>query len=532
MTVFRSRTADIDIPSVTLTGLVEAAVQRHADATAVIDGLSGQSLTYRELGRSIEQVASGLETDGLLPGDVAAIVAPNSLDWLVAALGVIRAGGVVTGANPACVVDELVHQFRDSQARVAFVSSATFDVAAVAAQQAGCVEYLVALDEIGGPALGLPVLAFSDLASGADVDAGAGQNRTEANQVCALPYSSGTTGRSKGVRLTHRSMVSNISQVAAVAPVNAGDRVLAFLPMFHIMGFAVVALGGLVKGATLVTLPGFEPRSFLTAIQSHRVTNLFVVPPIANFLAAHPMIDEFDLSSVATLGCGAAPLGAETERLLRNRLGCDMAQGYGMTESSGCISYPQFGDVAATGSSGGLLPNTEAMVVDPETGRPQPAGATGELWFRGPQVFDGYLDNPDATAETIDADGWVHTGDLGHFDAAGFLHITDRLKELIKVKGFQVAPADLEALLLTHPAVADVAVIGRTDERAGERPVAYVVGESGSRTDVDEIAAWVAERVSHYKRLAEVVLVEAIPRNPSGKILRRVLRALDSDGAR
>lgn len=246
-----------------------------------------------------------------------------------------------------------------------------------------------------------------------------------------------------------------------------------------------------------------------------------MVPPVAIFLATHPLVDDFEVSSIATLGCGAAPLGAETERTLRSRLGCQVAQGYGMTESSGCISYPQFDDIEATGSSGALLPNTEAIVVDVATGDAQPIGSTGEVWFRGPQVFAGYLGNAEATAATVDHGGWVHTGDLGHFDRSGYLHITDRLKELIKVKGFQVAPADLEALLLTHPHVADVAVIGRPDDRSGERPVAYVVGAPG--IDAGEVQAWVADRVSDYKQLADVVVTDAIPRNPSGKILRRML---------
>ena len=297
--------------------------------------------------------------------------------------------------------------------------------------------------------------------------------------------------------------------------------------MFHIMGFAVVALGGLAKGATLVTLPGFEPRSFLSAIHDYRVTTVFVVPPIANFLASHPMADEFDLSSLETVGCGAAPLGSATEAAIASRFGCLVAQGYGMTESSGCISYPVFSQDPRAGASGVLLPNTEGMIIEPSSGEALGAGATGEVWFRGPQVFTGYLNNPEATAHTINKEGWVLTGDLGHFDDDGFLHITDRLKELIKVKGFQVAPAELEALLHTHPDINDVAVIGRPDDRAGEVPVAYVVAVRDGVT-ANAITDWMAERVSDYKKLAEVVFTDAIPKNPSGKILRRMIRDTDA----
>ena len=321
--------------------------------------------------------------------------------------------------------------------------------------------------------------------------------------------------------------MSNITQVASLAPFGEGDRTLAFLPMFHIFGFAVVSLCALTKGATLVVVPGFEPTTFLGAIQDHRVVMAFVVPPIANFLASHPIVDEFDLSSLETIGCGAAPLGAGTEERLTTRLGCTVAQGYGMTESSGVISYPDFAREVRPGSSGNLLPNTEAMIVDPATGAPLDVGATGELWVRGPQAFTGYLNNPEATANTINADGWVLTGDLGHLDADGFLFITDRLKELIKVKGFQVAPAELEALLLTHPDISDAAVIGRPDERSGEVPVAYIVPRSVD-VDVKAISDWLADQVSDHKRLGAVVLTDEIPKNPSGKILRRVLRETDA----
>ena len=246
------------------------------------------------------------------------------------------------------------------------------------------------------------------------------------------------------------------------------------------------------------------------------------MPPIANFLAAHPLVDQFDLSSLKTIGCGAAPLGGAIEEKLGKRIGCKVAQGYGMTESSGVITYPRFSAPIVQGCSGVLLPNTEGMIVDPTTGASLPAGATGELWFRGPQAFTGYLHNEDATRSTINAEGWVMTGDLGHFDEQGNVFITDRLKELIKVKGFQVAPAELEALLLTHPNIADVAVIGRPDERAGEVPVAFVVPRGD--IDVEAVREWVAERVSEFKRLAAVNIIAAIPKTPSGRILRRVLR--------
>jgi acyl-CoA synthetase (AMP-forming)/AMP-acid ligase II len=340
----------------------------------------------------------------------------------------------------------------------------------------------------------------------------------------ALPFSSGTSGLPKGVILTHRSLIANLLQCHQVLQMPPDLVWLAYLPMFHIYGFAF-ALHGLVIGGTLVTLPRFEPQPFLAAIQRYRVTNLSVVPPVLQFLAMHPLVDSYDMSSLVHVGCGAAPLGSDLERRACERLNCPVEQGFGMTEASAVISMTYPGRARA-GSCGQLLPGTQARVVDPMTRADVGRGVAGEIWFRGPQAFQGYLNNPQITSRTITPEGWVRTGDVGYFDADGYLFITDRLKELIKVKGFQVAPAELEALLLTHPAVLDAAVIGRPDERAGELPVAFVV----AREPIEGAALkdWVAQRVIDYKHLREIVFCEAIPKSPSGKILRRVLRAQDA----
>ncbi len=524
--IHRSQLDDVIVPLETVHSIVATAAERRPDGVAAIDAESGRSITYRELDAAARRSATGFAARGVTPGDVVAIVAPNSLEWLVAALGVMSAGGIVTGANPGYTVGELVHQLTDSGARSVITTSALLDTVMSSVREAPCLEDVIVFgDATERDGDRIPVVSFTDLL---DHDAVPVSLDVGLDELCALPYSSGTTGRSKGVQLTHRTLVSNITQVASLAPFGEGDRVLAFLPMFHIFGFSVVSLCALSKGATLVVVPGFDPKTFLAAIQDHRVATAFVVPPIANFLASHPLVDEFDLSALETVGCGAAPLGSATEDRLATRLVCSVAQGYGMTESSGVISYPDFNEEVRSGSSGRLLPNTQAMIIDPATGKSLGVGATGEIWFRGPQAFTGYLNNPEATAGTINADGWTLTGDLGHFDADGFLFITDRLKELIKVKGFQVAPAELEALLFTHPDVGDVAVIGRADERLGEVPVAYIVPRSDD-VDVEAIGDWVADRVSDYKRLGAIVVTDEIPKNPSGKILRRVLREVDAD---
>jgi acyl-CoA synthetase (AMP-forming)/AMP-acid ligase II len=267
-------------------------------------------------------------------------------------------------------------------------------------------------------------------------------------------------------------------------------------------------------------MPRFDLPGFLGIIQEHRATCTVVVPPIILALAGHPMVDDYDLSSLRWLGCGAAPLGAETERRCAERLGCVVAQGFGMSEGAATFAINPL-DAPRPGSAGRLLPGTEARIVDPDGGGDLGPGGTGELWLRGPQVMRGYRGNPAATATTVGADGWLRTGDLCRFDDDGYLFVVDRLKELIKYKGSQVAPAELEQVLAAHPAVADAAVVPRPDPEAGEVPVAHVAlrGEATA----EELQAWVAERVAPYKRLRAVRVTDQVPRSPTGKLLRRLL---------
>jgi acyl-CoA synthetase (AMP-forming)/AMP-acid ligase II len=283
---------------------------------------------------------------------------------------------------------------------------------------------------------------------------------------------------------------------------------------------------GLRAGATIVTMPRFDLEQFLELIERHRVTRAYVVPPIALALARHPAVEGRDLSTLRTMKSGAAPLGAELAERVAERVGCMVTQGYGLTETSPVTHLIREDRPNKPGSIGQALAMTECRVVDPESGKDLPEGEPGELWMRGPQVMRGYLNNEEATASTVDEDGWLHTGDVATVDADGYFRIVDRLKELIKYKGYQVAPAELEALLATHPAVGDVAVIGVSDEEAGELPKAYIVPADGE-LDPEALMAWVAERVSPQKRIRLVELTDEIPKSPSGKILRRKLAGRD-----
>ncbi|HEX6219784.1 MAG TPA: AMP-binding protein, partial [Acidimicrobiia bacterium] len=262
---------------------------------------------------------------------------------------------------------------------------------------------------------------------------------------------------------------------------------------------------------------------FLGLIESQGVTRVAAVPPIVLALAKHPMIADYDLSSLIQVGSGAAPLSAEVERAAAERTGAEIIQGFGLTETSP-VTHTALPGEARSGSIGVLIPNTEARLVDPQTGEDVDVGSSGELWLRGPQVMKGYLNQPDATTATIDTDGWLQTGDMGHLDADDHWYITDRIKELIKYKGFQVAPAELESILLTHPLIVDAAVIAVSDEEAGEVPKAFVVVQPGEILAADDVIDHVAGRVASYKRVRAVEFIDEIPKSLSGKILRRVLR--------
>ncbi|HET7517665.1 MAG TPA: AMP-binding protein, partial [Actinomycetes bacterium] len=309
-----------------------------------------------------------------------------------------------------------------------------------------------------------------------------------------------------------------------------GERLIAVLPFFHIYGLVVLMCAAVSKGSTLVTMPRFDLEQFLGLLQDQRITRAYVAPPIVLALAKHPLVDNYDLSSLKSVLSGAAPLDASLEKACAERLGCEVIQGWGLTETSPVVTTNYNTPRGPKpGSVGVPLPNTEMRVVDPATGADVSRGETGELLVRGPQVMKGYLNAPEATAAMLDPEGWLHTGDLGTIDEQGYVFIVDRVKELIKYKGLQVAPAELEAVLLSHPEVADAAVVRHPDEEAGEVPKAFVVARSP--VDPEELKAFVAERVAPHKKVRLVEFVDEIPKAASGKILRRLLMDRDHQAA-
>ena len=508
--IFMSPYPDIEIPAVALTDFVFEHSAEYADKPALVDATTGRSYTHWQTADAVATAAGALARRGIGRGDVVALYASNSPEYVIAFHAVASLGAVCTTINPIYTVDELAFQLEHSGARGLLAGQDALDRAREAAGRAG-------VDEVG---------AIDELLDG---DAGpvAPDAAAGPEDLVALPYSSGTTGLPKGVMLTHRNLVANILQSTAQQPVTADDTLVGVLPLFHIYGLTVVMNAGLRNGATLVTVPRFDLEGYLGLVQEHRATKAHLVPPIVLALAKSPVVERYDLSSLTLINSGAAPLSAEVQKAAAERIGCPVVQGYGMTESSPVTHVTPLDPARhRLGSIGPPVPNTECRIVDVASGDELGPGEEGEVCVRGPQVMRGYLDDPEATAATVDEDGWLHTGDVGRADEDGYVVLVDRVKELIKCNGYQVAPAELEAVLVAHPAVAEAAVVGRPDEDAGEVPKAFVA-LSGDATE-EEIMLFVAERVAPYKKLRALEVVDEIPKSPSGKILRRVLNERES----
>ncbi len=559
--IFSSPYPDVTVPDAPFAEFVLRHAQRLAEKPALIDGASGRTLTYGQLDDAVRRVAAGLARRGFQRGDTLAIYASNQLEFVIPFLAAALLGGVTTTVNPLYTVDELSAQLTDSGARYIFTVPASVDKALEAQQRVGLQEVFL-FDEATEPEPALIVSAEVSHAEeqrrglwgwlrrnsrpmAASLRSGVTDQRAptipfailmkdkgQASQVAvdvsqdvvALPYSSGTTGLAKGVMLTHRNLVANLCQMTAMGIVTEEDTVIGVLPFFHIYGITVILSLSLANGATVVSMPRFNLQQFLQVLQDRQVTVGFVAPPIALALAKQPIVDQYDLSALRLLMSAAAPLGKEIQEVCAARLQCLFIQGWGMTETSPDVTMePRDPTQVKAGAAGVCVPNSACKVIDIETGAELGPNEQGEICARGPQIMKGYLNNPAATAQTLELDGWLHTGDIGYFDEDGHLYVVDRLKELIKYKGYQVAPAELEAVLLAHPAVADVAVIPLKDDEAGDVPKAFIVLKPDATATADELMSFVAERVAPYKKVRQVEFIDAIPKSPSGKILRRVL---------
>ncbi|MFJ4037226.1 AMP-binding protein [Microbacterium sp. NPDC090007] len=523
--MFQSPYPRIEIPDQSIYDYLFASLdEADLDRVALVDPSGGAETTYRTLRAQIDAVAGALAARDVGVGSVMAMLCPNVPAFATVFHGILRAGATVTTINSLYTAHEIENQLKDAAATWLVTVSPLLPQASAAARAAGIADdHVIVLDGAEGHPDLRSLLSEGRTAPEVSFD--------PATHVAVLPYSSGTTGVPKGVMLSHRNLVANVHQCRPIIEITPDDRVLAVLPFFHIYGMTVLLNLALRQRATLVTMPRFDLMEFLRVVQDHRCTFLFIAPPIAVALAKHPGVDGFDLSSVHSVFSGAAPLDGETAETAGRRIGARFFQGYGMSELSPVShAIPADSDFPVS-SVGVLLPECDAKLVDPETGAELEQhgenGLTppGEIWVRGPNVMLGYLNRPDATAETLDADGFLHTGDIGVHHVDGYFTIVDRLKELIKYHGYQIAPAELEALLLSHPKIQDAAVIGVRDDEGEEIPKAFVVAAPDAGLTAEDVLTWVAGQVAPHKKVRRVEFIDVVPKSASGKILRKDLRA-------
>lgn len=523
---------DVKIPTANVVEHVWKRSDEWIDKPVATCAVSGRSYTYGMMRMLINRCAQALVSHcGLQQGDVVGLLLPNIPEYIIVCHGAMQAGLTVTFVNPLYTPDEVRRQFQNAGVKLTVTIPQLLEVATTVGPTLSDYKGTICVGGEHDPdnnVLGLqPLLMGGHTASLSGISP---------KELALLPYSSGTTGLPKGVMLSHWNLVANLAQgtIDALSDEfsdNEQDRVLSVLPFFHIYGFNSIMNNAIYRGTHLITMPKFTPEDYIKALVQFKPTMLFVVPSLLLFLASHPAVKMEHLASVKAVTSGAAPATEGLMQKFREKLGrkeVNIRQGYGMTESSPVtLLMPRLTPRSKIGTVGVLLPNTEAKIVSLQTSEVMPTHKPGELWVRGPQVMVGYLNNEKATSETLDEEGWLHTGDVAYYDEDGYFYIVDRCKELIKVKGNQVSPTELENLLLELPGVADVAVVGVPDTLAGEVPRAFVVRREGAKLSEDDVASHVNPKVAHYKKLSGgVKFVQMIPRNPNGKILRNELKII------
>jgi len=488
--------------------LLRRSAELFGDKPALI-GADGTTRTYRETWSYARKVARLLQDQGIGKGDKVGIFSPNHVDYAAVFHGILLAGATVTTLNPLYREREIAHQLDDAEAVALFVFSPMAPPVEAARQNLPRLRHTWPIDSLPDLLEGVSE-EYQPVAINARED------------IAVLPYSSGTTGLPKGVMLTHYNIASNVKQLLATEQLTPDAVGLCVLPFFHIYGMTVLMNTGIALGSTGVVMMRFDLEQMLDLVGKYGMTHLYLVPPALLAMANVPDLSRFNTSSLELVSSGAAPLPLEVGERVKSIYGCAVSQGYGLTETSPTTNTNPL-DRIKLESCGPPLADTLEKIVSLETGEELPPGEVGELAVQGPQVMKGYWKRPEETSECLSEDGWLLTGDIGWLDEDSYLHILDRKKEMIKYKGYQVAPAELEALLHEHPAVLDAAVIPKPHIEGGEIPKALVVLREGFQASPEELMAFVAEKVAPYKKIREVEYLSVVPKTASGKILRRDL---------
>ncbi|MEO6197419.1 MAG: AMP-binding protein [Dehalococcoidia bacterium] len=495
-------------PELSLPDFLTPSAQKFADKKALIN-FDGTSYTFAQTWEACRRLGRFLQDNGVNKGDRVAIFSANSPEYFVAFFGTLCAGATVTTLNPLYKERELLHQLEDCGASAIFAMGALSPLVQQVREHLPALKHVFTIEDVWS------------LAAEAPPEPRALQINPR-EDLAALPYSSGTTGLPKGVMLTHFNLVANVRQTLTTGLSNGYGTYLDFLPFYHIYGMVVLMACGFAAGLPQVIMPRFDPALCLDLIQRYKVTNLFAVPPALLALSHFPDTAKYDTSSLEMIMSGAAPLPLEVARSASRALNVTVLQGYGMTETSPVTNVNPTNRIKDA-TVGPPIADTIEKVVSLDDGSELGPGEIGELLTYGPQVMNGYWEAPEATEETLPGGGWIRTGDIVSVDEEGYVTILDRKKEMIKYKGYQIAPAELEALLMEHPSVMDSAVIPKRDDESGEIPKAFVLVRDGQQVTTDELMRFVEERVAPYKKVREIEFVDAIPKTPSGKILRREL---------